>query len=254
MPNRDRLFTKEEELCYSIKNDAVSAIRVCKAADSDCNMKKDGDKNLIKGTPELIDSRRTEIVDACEKLYETMSYKEITIKEIAKETSFGRTSIYNYFLTKEEIFLALFQKEWDLLADDLEQVLHENEPLAGREFADAVARAIEKRTLLLRLLSVDFYDFESNCREEMLVDQKKSFYRAFDGIRQMLRKFFPDFSETRIEKSLYSFFPILYGIYPYTFVEPQVSRAVQAAEINFGYMTIHQMVCNSLTTILGIYD
>ena len=35
---------------------------------------------MIKGTPELIAGRREEIINACEKLYQTKSFKEITLK------------------------------------------------------------------------------------------------------------------------------------------------------------------------------
>ena len=44
-------------------------------------------------------TRREEIVNACEKLYKTMSFREITLKEISEETSFSRPSIYDYFAT-----------------------------------------------------------------------------------------------------------------------------------------------------------
>ena len=67
---------------------------------------------MPKGSAELTNARREEILAACRKLYETMSFKEITLKEIGQQTSFARTSIYNYFETKEEIFLALFQREY----------------------------------------------------------------------------------------------------------------------------------------------
>ena len=67
---------------------------------------------MPKGSAELTNARREEILAACRKLYETMSFKEITLKEIGQQTSFTRTSIYNYFETKEEIFLALFQREY----------------------------------------------------------------------------------------------------------------------------------------------
>jgi AcrR family transcriptional regulator len=62
---------------------------------------------MIKGTPELIATRREEIINACQRLYQSMSFKEITLKEIGAETSFSRPTIYNYFRTKEEIFPAL---------------------------------------------------------------------------------------------------------------------------------------------------
>ena len=51
---------------------------------------------------EIVDIRREEIINACEKLYENNNFKDITIKNIGEETTFSRTSIYNYFHTKEE--------------------------------------------------------------------------------------------------------------------------------------------------------
>lgn len=74
---------------------------------------------MPKGSEELTNARKQEIINACASLYETMSFKEITIKEIGKATSFTRTSIYNYFQTKEEIFLALLQQEYELWCEDL---------------------------------------------------------------------------------------------------------------------------------------
>ena len=58
---------------------------------------------MPKGSPELVKQRKEEIINACEELYKTMSFKEITLKDIADLTTFTRTSIYNYFQTKEEI-------------------------------------------------------------------------------------------------------------------------------------------------------
>ncbi len=52
---------------------------------------------MSKGSERLTQVRREEIINACAKLYETMSFKEITVKEIAAFTTFTRTSIYSYF-------------------------------------------------------------------------------------------------------------------------------------------------------------
>ncbi|MBR6953481.1 MAG: NAD(P)H-dependent oxidoreductase [Clostridia bacterium] len=48
---------------------------------------------MPRGSPELTTARREEIIAACAALYETTSFKEITIKEIGAATSFTRTSI-----------------------------------------------------------------------------------------------------------------------------------------------------------------
>ena len=45
---------------------------------------------MPKGSPELTNARKEEIIAACRKLYETMSFKEITLKEIGQQTSFTR--------------------------------------------------------------------------------------------------------------------------------------------------------------------
>ena len=42
--------------------------------------------------------KREEIINACEQLYQKMSFREITLKEIGNITSFSRPTIYNYFL------------------------------------------------------------------------------------------------------------------------------------------------------------
>lgn len=65
---------------------------------------------MPKDVKDLAASRREEIVNACETLYKTKSFKDITIKDIGGATTFTRTSVYNYFETKEEIFLALITR------------------------------------------------------------------------------------------------------------------------------------------------
>ena len=46
----------------------------------------------------LAAARQQEIIRACEELYETMEYEDISIKEIAKSTSICRSNIYNLSL------------------------------------------------------------------------------------------------------------------------------------------------------------
>ena len=65
------------------------------------------------GSEARTNARKEEIINACEELYQTVSFKDITLKDIAAKTTFSRTSIYNYFQTKEEIFLALLKREYD---------------------------------------------------------------------------------------------------------------------------------------------
>lgn len=74
---------------------------------------------MPKGSEELTNARKEEIINACASLYETMSFRDITIRDIGEKTSFTRTSIYNYFQTREEIFLALLKREHEMWSGSL---------------------------------------------------------------------------------------------------------------------------------------
>ena len=90
---------------------------------------------MPKGSPELTAARKDEIISACEQLYQTMSFKDITLKDISSVTSFTRTSIYNYFQTKEEIFLALYEREYDRWNEDLEKISSASRSLTREQVA-----------------------------------------------------------------------------------------------------------------------
>ena len=77
---------------------------------------------MPKMTEEGLRARREEIMEACAKLYEKKSFKDITFRDIGAETTLNRSSLYNYFQTKEEIFLALFQREYELWTEELEAI------------------------------------------------------------------------------------------------------------------------------------
>ena len=130
---------------------------------------------MPKGSPELVQARRDEIISACGKLYETMSFKDITIKEIANFTSFTRPSIYNYFQTKEEIFLALFQREYETWTEEVGGLMPSGRSDRRREFARALALTLEKRGRLLKLLSTNLNEMEENSRLEKLVEFMEKF-------------------------------------------------------------------------------
>ena len=193
---------------------------------------------MPKGSPELTAARKEEIISACEQLYKTMSFKDITLKEIGNVTSFTRTSIYNYFQTKEEIFLALYTREYDRWNEDLQGILNENVKLSKKQLSEKIASSIAKREQLLKLLSMNNYDMESNSRPELLVSFKVSYGESLRNIQKILKKFCPDMNEADIKNFIYVFFPFMFGIYPYTTVTDKQREAMNKANVDFTYQTI----------------
>ncbi len=206
---------------------------------------------MPKGSAELTQARREEIVAACRKLYETMSFKEITLKEIGQQTSFTRTSIYNYFETKEEIFLALFGQEYDLFAEDLNALCAREEALSLEELSSELARALERRPLMLKLLSMNLYDMEANSRMERLVEFKAAYGRSLDALDRCLTHFVPTLTQEKRQSFLCAFLPFVFGLYPYTVVTDKQRQAMEEAGIAYPYLSTYEMANAFIRTLLG---
>ena len=206
---------------------------------------------MPKGSPELTSARKEEIISACRKLYETMSFKDITLKEIGRQTSFTRTSIYNYFETKEEIFLALFAQEYELFAEDLDRLLEQREMLVPDELSSELAHALERRPLMLKLLSMNLYDMEANSRMERLVEFKKAYGESSAAVDRCLKKFVPGLTEENRQTFLYAYLPFVYGLYPYTVVTEKQRLAMKEAGIPYVYMSTYEMAYTFIRTLLG---
>ncbi len=186
--------------------------------------------------------RREEIVNACEKLYQTMSFREITLKEISEENSFSRPSIYNYFATKEEIFLALFEREYDRWNHSLEAILKGKRKLGDRALAERLARSLAERPQLLKLLSMNLYDMERSSRLECLTSFKRSYGLALENIRRVLLKFRPEMTGNQIRDFIYSFFPFMFGVYPYTAVTEKQRQAMDQAGVDYELPTAKELI------------
>jgi len=225
---------------YTIDVDTVSALPAAQKGAA-----------MVKGTPELIAGRREEVINACEQLYQTMSFREITLKEIGELVPFSRPTIYNYFQTKEEIFLALFEREYDRWNEDLTAILGERENLTGPELADRIAKSLTRREQLLKLLSMNNYDMEANSREELLTTFKTAYGRSMELMRMLLQKNCPGMSEAEIQRFIYIFYPFMFGIYPYTAVTEKQKTAMHEAGVDYVYQSIYEITYSCLIRLLG---
>ena len=197
---------------------------------------------MPKGSEELTNARKEEIIDACASLYETKSFRDITIRDIGEKTSFTRTSIYNYYHSKEEIFLALLRREHEAWTEDLNGISRQYGKLSAEEFADKLARSLEKRGCMLKLMSMNIYDMEVNSRLENLADFKKSYANALQAVTCCLERFFPAMTADNIQEFLYALFPFLFGVYPYTSHTEKQIKAMKLAHVHSISHSIYELV------------
>lgn len=196
------------------------------------------------------DLRKEEIIKACKELYDEYNFKDITLKLISEHTSFSRPSIYNYFETKEEIFLALFQREYENWKKELDEIREKNDTLTKDQFAKLLARTLEDKERLLKLLSMNMYDLEENSRMERLKEFKEAYGNSIYAVKLCLNKFFKDMTEDDCIEFIYSFFPFMFGIYPYAVVTNKQKQAMEEVGIDYPHYSIYQLVYMGIKKLL----
>ncbi len=197
------------------------------------------------------DKRRSEIVRACRELYQTMSFKDITIKEISEYTSFSRPSIYNYFATKESIFLEIFRAEYALWCDDMDAIIKQHKKLNVPEFSSKLAQTLENRPVLLKLLSMNLYDLEENCSLDDLTVFKQEYRRALDTVERLLTTYFPQMDKSARDRFIYIFFPFMFGLYPYANITQKQKQAMIAAGIKFSTQRVYDFAYQTVFSLLN---
>ena len=197
---------------------------------------------MPKGSPELTNARREEIISACEELYKTKGFKDVTLRDIGNITSFTRTSIYNYFQTKEEIFLAILKREYEIWTEELNERIDAEATMTGEEIADCLAGTLNKRQQLLKLLAMNHYDMEENSRMEALTDFKVSYGKSMQTVMAFLGKFRPEMTVKERQEFVYAFFPFLFGVYPYTVVTDKQKEAMRDAGVDYTYHSVYELI------------
>lgn len=193
--------------------------------------------------------RREEIINVAANLYQRMPFKDINIKEIGNNISFTRTAIYTYFDNKEEIYLALLEREYLEWEADLRALLNGTQ-LTTTTFATAIAQSLAKRTTLLKILSVDMNAIDASVPREALISFKATYGEALTLMKALLKKHFPARTEAANQQFVFAFFPFLYGVYPYTTVTTKQRLAMTAAKTPYVYMSSEEMIENCILQLL----
>ena len=205
---------------------------------------------MPKKTAEQKEERRLEIVDACERLYKENGFYGVTIKEISTATSFTRPAIYTYFETKDEILLALLNREYERWVEELERIESIRTMLTRTQLAEEISHSLEEREVLLRIQNMNLYEIELNSRVERLAEFKVLYGRSVALLSGILKRQMPGTGDAECEKFCLSFGSFLFGVYPFVFHTEKQLEAMRQAGVKQSETTIFQMAYDCLIKIL----
>jgi AcrR family transcriptional regulator len=72
--------------------------------------------------------RKNEMINAAELLFLEKSFDETKMKAIADKAGYAKGTLYNYFSSKEDLFIAVVVKAYQKLIDLTERAIEKNEP------------------------------------------------------------------------------------------------------------------------------
>ena len=78
---------------------------------------------LSKRQIEQRELRKQSILDGALKVFKTYGIEKTTMDEIAVESGFGKATLYYYFASKDEVFIAIMEDGWKSLWEGIESLI-----------------------------------------------------------------------------------------------------------------------------------
>lgn len=127
---------------------------------------------MPKDVKDLAASRREEIVNACETLYKTKSFKDTPLR-----ISAGRPRLrglpFTIILKRKKKFFSPCLRGNICFGFAICKRCSAKAFLSRKEYAEALARSLQARPVMLKLLSVNMYEIEGNAALNVLPNSKR---------------------------------------------------------------------------------
>ncbi|EPG74948.1 transcriptional regulator, TetR family [Leptospira fainei serovar Hurstbridge str. BUT 6] len=155
-------------------------------------------------SPERIDERKTAILDAAKELFSLRPYEEISLNGIAAHAKFTKSSVYIYYSSREEIFLAVFSDLVAKWSEDLCEVYRGlKKGIRVESFAETFAKATAKHKNFLDLSPYVYLSLEKNSAEEQVLKFKTLLLQIYSRQTAELERIFPSLTFEDVRTFLY---------------------------------------------------
>ena len=134
------------------------------------------------------------ILDSAERLFVEKGFTNTSVNDIAEAADFSRTSIYQYFSGKEEIYLRILERYTGLLTRSVIKATANvsTAPEKIRVFLGAMRRMIRERPSFFTLYFIERHQVEPRLSAELRT--------RLNAERRVLENVFRDFYRRGIEK------------------------------------------------------
>jgi len=109
------------------------------------------------------------ILDSAERLFVEKGYADTSINDVAEAADFSRTSIYQYFTSKEEIYLHILERYTTLLTERVKEVTAAVPTVAEkiRAFLGEIRRMMKEKPNFFEMYFIQRHQVEPRLSEEL---------------------------------------------------------------------------------------
>jgi len=151
------------------------------------------------------EERRQAILEATLTLFQGSGYEDVSMAAVARRAGVAKGTVYLYFKTKEELFIALQQTQYAAWFDTMDGLLtNADTPLTPAVLAEIVADSLQARPAFVRLIAIlhttlernidlpTTMDFKEMLRERALqtgglLERRLPFLRPGQGVHLLLQ-------------------------------------------------------------------
>jgi AcrR family transcriptional regulator len=136
--------------------------------------------------------RRQAILDAAWQMYQTIPYEALVMANVAGRVGLAKGTMYLYFATKEELFLALADRELAAWFDDVYTRLSDDQPTWDiSALSSTICATLDVRPGLTRLLAILSTVLEHNIDLESAVRFKRMVLANMQRVGTLLERRLP---------------------------------------------------------------
>lgn len=106
--------------------------------------------------------RRDQILDTALAIWADHSFASVSMADVAARSGLAKGTLYLYFETKEELFLAMLGRLLDAWFDDLDSGLTSNRHWDAAQAGELICAALERHSALTRMLPIAASILEHN--------------------------------------------------------------------------------------------
>lgn len=200
-------------------------------------------------TDEQFQERRTDIVNSAISIYNEFGYEALTLRKIEQMIKISRSSIYNYFSSKEEILLFVIKNEYNTWINEVES----EDITTDEKLINVLTSTLESRAWALQLMSTELSRIENNVKYDILVDFKKVVKLFIETLLNKVKQLYPNQNQEEYVNFVSSFMIFSFGIDQYTRHSDIQIEAMGDAGIIYTEPNLNEITTRHITSQINMY-